>query len=195
MYDWLIDTLSAVWRHGWSLTALGTAIIALLKQRKVKQQLRKVIPWLFGDDSEVKQYIQNQRRIESKIDALLQKEGIAWPAASNGTATLAPKKRTGSTFSLAARSVVRSVVKCIIYPISKGRWRMNKFKSRKFWLAVISAVLVVLNDGLGLGIDNNTVFAFVGIIMSFIFGEAYIDAKKVKNNGSTQRSGDSGPAI
>lgn len=81
MYEWLIDSLNAVWRHGWSLTALGTAIFALLKQRKVKQQLRKVVPWLFGDDSEVKQYVQNQQRIEHKLDLLLQKEGIVWQTA------------------------------------------------------------------------------------------------------------------
>lgn len=57
---------------------------------------------------------------------------------------------------------------------------MRKFKSRKFWMAVISALLVILNEGLDLGIDEQTVLAFAGIIMSFIFGEAYVDGKRAE---------------
>lgn len=54
----------------------------------------------------------------------------------------------------------------------------SKLNSRKFWMAVISAALVVANEGLGLGIDSDTVLAFAGIIMSYIFGQAYVDSKK-----------------
>jgi uncharacterized membrane protein len=186
MYDWIIDSLNAVWRHGWSLTALGTAIFALLKQRKVKAQLRKLIPWLFADDSEIRQYVQNQQRIESKIDELLEKEGIVWQSASsNGTTGKVSTRRIGFTSFSAVRSVVRGVVRCIIYLISKGRKHMNKLKSRKFWMSVVSAILVLANDGLDLGLDTNTVLAFAGIVMSFIFGEAYVDGKKVKNDADS----------
>lgn len=54
----------------------------------------------------------------------------------------------------------------------------GKLKSRKFWLAVVSALLVIANDGLDLGIDSETVLAFAGIVIGYIFGEAYVDAKK-----------------
>ena len=55
---------------------------------------------------------------------------------------------------------------------------MDKLRSRKFWMAVAAAVLVILNDGLGLGIDEETVLAFVGLVLGYIFGEAYVDAKR-----------------
>ena len=54
----------------------------------------------------------------------------------------------------------------------------NKFKSRKFILAVVSAILIVLNDGLELGIDSNTVLAFAGIVATWIIGESAVDAKR-----------------
>jgi len=55
---------------------------------------------------------------------------------------------------------------------------MEKLRSRKFWMAVISALLVILNDGLGLGIDAEAVLAFAGIVLGYIFGEAYADAHR-----------------
>jgi len=55
---------------------------------------------------------------------------------------------------------------------------MNRLKSRKLWMAVISAALVIANRGLDLNIDENTVMAFAAIVMSYIFGQAYVDAKK-----------------
>lgn len=53
----------------------------------------------------------------------------------------------------------------------------SKFKSRKFWMAAVGAALVIANQGLDLNIDSETVLAFAGIVMSYIFGEAYVDAK------------------
>lgn len=62
---------------------------------------------------------------------------------------------------------------------------MNKLKSRKFWMAVVSAALVIANDGLDLGVNNETVIAFAAIVVGWIIGESHIDAKKVKNNGDS----------
>lgn len=70
----------------------------------------------------------------------------------------------------------------------------EKFKSRKFWMAVVTAVLVVLNDGLDLGIDSETVLAFAGIVATFILGEAAVDASRVKKEGDHVITGDPGPA-
>ena len=54
----------------------------------------------------------------------------------------------------------------------------NKMKSRKFWISVVGAVLLVLVDGLGLGIDREVILAAAGVIISFVLGESYIDSKK-----------------
>lgn len=54
---------------------------------------------------------------------------------------------------------------------------MEKLKSRKFWMAVVSAVLIVLNEGLGWGIPEETVMPFAALVLGWIFAEAYVDGK------------------
>ena len=54
----------------------------------------------------------------------------------------------------------------------------NKMKSRKFWISVVGAVVLVLVDGLGIGIDREVILAAAGVIISFVLGESYIDSKK-----------------
>ncbi|MBB6672639.1 hypothetical protein [Cohnella nanjingensis] len=60
----------------------------------------------------------------------------------------------------------------------------RKFLSRKFLLAVVSAALIILNDGLDLGIDSQTVLAFAGIIATYIVGESAVDLAKKPQGGS-----------
>lgn len=55
---------------------------------------------------------------------------------------------------------------------------LEKIKSRKFVLAVVSALIIILNDGLGLKIPQESVMSFSAVIASYIFGQAYIDSKK-----------------
>lgn len=57
----------------------------------------------------------------------------------------------------------------------------EKLKSRKFWVTVVSAILIVLNEGLGLDIDSEAVLGFAGIIMSYILGQSYVD-RNVQND-------------
>lgn len=64
---------------------------------------------------------------------------------------------------------------------------MQKFKSRKFWLAVVSAILVVLNDGLELGVDSETVLAFAGIVATWIIGESAIDTARTKKEDDSEK--------
>lgn len=58
--------------------------------------------------------------------------------------------------------------------------KMEKLKSRKFILAVVSAVLVILNEGLGWDIPTETVMQFVYLILGWIFVEGAIDFKHAK---------------
>jgi len=55
---------------------------------------------------------------------------------------------------------------------------MSKFKSRKFWMAVVAAVVAIANEGLGLNIPGEAILAAAGIVTAYIFGEAYVDGKK-----------------
>ena len=61
---------------------------------------------------------------------------------------------------------------------------MQKFKSRKFWMAVVTAILVVLNDGLDLGVDSDTVLAFAGIVATWNIGESAVDATRKKGHAN-----------
>lgn len=53
---------------------------------------------------------------------------------------------------------------------------IHSLHTRRFWLAVVSAVLLVLTQGMGLKIDTTTVLAFAGMIISAIFGDAIAEA-------------------
>jgi hypothetical protein len=215
MYDWIIDSLNAVWRHGWSLTALGTAIFALLKQRKVKAQLRRLIPWLFADDSDIRQYVQNQQRIESKIDALLEREGIVWQSASsNGTTGKVSTRRIGFTSSSAVKSVVRGVVRSIIYLISKGWITMKEYLKKlgrtKFQALLaslivnIASAVLFMNGTIDIDPEINRWMPVINISVTaistwvYIFVEGGIDKAKVQGgttDESTSDTGDHGPTI
>lgn len=215
MYDWIIDSLNAVWRHGWSLTALGTAIFALLKQRKVKAQLRKLIPWLIADDSEFRQYVQNQQRIESKIDVLLEREGIVWQSAnSNGTTGKASIGRIGFTSSLAAESVVRGVVRFIIYLILKGRIAMKEYLKKlgrtKFQALLaslivnIASAVLFMNGTIDIDTEINRWMPVINLTITaistwvYIVVEGGIDKAKAQGGNSDESApdkGDAGPAV
>lgn len=54
---------------------------------------------------------------------------------------------------------------------------VDRLKSRKFLMAVAAAVLIVLNEGLGLGIPADAYGWFVGVVVAYILGEAYTDGK------------------
>ena len=56
-------------------------------------------------------------------------------------------------------------------------WK-TKLRSRKFLLALSGAVLIVLNEGLGLGIDVEAYGYIVGVIVAYIAGEAVVDVTR-----------------
>ena len=60
---------------------------------------------------------------------------------------------------------------------------MKKFKSRKFWMAVAAALLVIANEGLDLNLPEDAIMSVVAVVLGYIFGEAYVDGKKVSKGG------------
>jgi hypothetical protein len=53
----------------------------------------------------------------------------------------------------------------------------DRLKSRKFLVSVSTALLIILNEGLSLGIPPDVYGWIVGVIIAFILGESYIDGK------------------
>ena len=56
--------------------------------------------------------------------------------------------------------------------------QLGKFKDPKFWLALISALLVAVNESFGLSLPIETILAVLGIIMSLLFKA---DSKKISS--------------
>lgn len=55
---------------------------------------------------------------------------------------------------------------------------VNKLKSRKFWIAVLTAVFIILTEGLDVGISAEAYWALATVAVGYIAGESYVDARK-----------------
>lgn len=62
----------------------------------------------------------------------------------------------------------------------KRRMIMERLKSRKLWITIVSAVLLVIKEGLDIPVDSETVLAFAGIVITAILGLAHVDAKRAE---------------
>jgi len=180
MYETIIEIIYTFLRNGLTWTSALAVLFILLKQRRMKKRLKKVIPWLFQDDHEVKDYVKNQQRIESKLDLLLHERGLSWPVDSlEATTTYSAEKNRMPFISHLVGFITAGNVRRSINSITRRMKAMQKFKSRKFWMAVVTGGLVILNDGLDMGIDSQTVLAFAGLVATWILGESAVDAKRV----------------
>ena len=55
-----------------------------------------------------------------------------------------------------------------------------KMNSRKFMLVVATAILSIANDGLGLGLPAESILNVVGLVISYVLGQGYVDGQKEK---------------
>src|SRR5690606_40457804 len=115
MYEFVVETLYAIYRNGFTLSALGGVVYVLAKQRKVKKKLRQYIPWLLEDDSEVKGYIHNQHVIMENQKRIMERMGIECADTliiSSIEEKLHPKKQSKkSQLLVTMSSIVQSVGK------------------------------------------------------------------------------------
>jgi hypothetical protein len=60
-------------------------------------------------------------------------------------------------------------------------WESLKYKmsSRKFWMAVVSAVIIICNEGLGLDLPTETLLSFAAVVAVWIWGEAHVDGVRM----------------
>jgi uncharacterized membrane protein len=56
----------------------------------------------------------------------------------------------------------------------------QKLTSRKFWVAVATAIFIVLSEGLGLNVDSDLYWKIVTLALGYIFGEAAVDIARAK---------------
>jgi hypothetical protein len=55
----------------------------------------------------------------------------------------------------------------------------QKLLSRKFWMAVLGAIIPVLNGELGWNIPVPEVLAVIGLVLGYILVEAKLDGQKL----------------
>ena len=54
---------------------------------------------------------------------------------------------------------------------------MDRLKSRKFWMTVVTALLTVANNGLGLGLPEEAIMTLAGTVAAYVLGQSLVDAK------------------
>jgi uncharacterized membrane protein len=177
MYDIIIDAIHTILRNGLTWGSLLGVLFLFLKTRKLKRKLQRLLPMLFDDETAA--YIENQKRIEQKVDALLQEGGIVYCAKESGTKAYPTSGKTSFTLPWVEKYSAHIVKRFTNFNTKRGMRRMNKFKSRKFWLTVVMALLVIANDGLQLNLPSEAIMTVAGVVISYIVGESYIDGKKV----------------
>ncbi len=52
----------------------------------------------------------------------------------------------------------------------------DKLKSRKLWVSLIAAVLIVFNDAFEFGLDSTTITAIVSTVVGYVLGQGAVDA-------------------
>ena len=66
----------------------------------------------------------------------------------------------------------------------------EKLKSRKFWFALLGALLPIVAQFLSAEVDMNTAVQLsVGILAAYIFGQGYVDGKVAEGQPSDAASG------
>ncbi|WP_138752748.1 hypothetical protein [Paenibacillus sinopodophylli] len=159
--DWLITNRNK------PLDYIFLAAIVFIIDRFGRNLITSQVKRLFhvDDKSEFKQYIQNQQRIEEKLELLLQKEGITWTApTSQQSSEDTVSKRSRLSLPLSeALSLVRVVKQFIIY------WRFKMSNINKGILfPLLAAIASFIKSTFGYEIPDDTLNGAADLILLLI---------------------------
>jgi hypothetical protein len=175
----IADTITAALKHGMSTTTLVLVIVALLRIQIIQNMILRRVPRRYRNKDRLEV-------VEKKIDALLSAGGVSWDVDStigkNAPPEIIgqPRKSLLQQVVYAHATIARYFTRSKeTYHLSQRRMNMkSKLLSRKFILALATGLLVILNDGLSLGLDTETIMYVVGIVATWILGEAAVDARR-----------------
>jgi uncharacterized membrane protein len=179
----MTEIINWIWQHRnepltWGL--IGSFILLVIDRfgrKLINDQLKRLFK--IQDKTEFKEFSKNQRVIMENQRRMMRHLGVE-PCAENDI--LKPYgEKTSSKFLgiFPARHAT---------PFTRERmiWMQEKLKSRKFWVAIIGALLVVINDQLELGLDTESLMGIVGIAITYIIGQSAVDATKRKEKSDAQ---------
>lgn len=173
----IFDAIEAFVRYGLSWTAVA---ILLVRNRRLRKFVNRHLPKIMQDrtDSDIAEIKRDVKSIKRHL-GVKEEWNVHTSRKENAWEKYLKSLQAGGLFALAAKCITHLKA---TYQYRRRMKDMQKFKSRKFWMAIISALLVVLNEGLGLGVDSETVLAFAAIVISYIIGESHVDSKKAGVN-------------
>jgi uncharacterized membrane protein len=61
---------------------------------------------------------------------------------------------------------------------------MEKLKSRKFWVAIVGALVPVISEAFGLDLDPEAIMSIAGIVIGYVLGQGYVDGQAANGTGS-----------
>jgi hypothetical protein len=158
---------------------------ALLRVNSVRRALLRRLPRRFRQEDRLDRIERDVKAIKAHLGVVEchadLKNGKTVPQLTNGQQKKSSSPLAAYVRAIIARYFTRSKV---IYPSQQRRMNMkSKLLSRKFLMAVISAALVVANDGLNLGLDQNTILAFGSIVVGWIVSETVVDVSNTPKAG------------
>jgi hypothetical protein len=180
MLELLLEIVNSIAKHGLNWAAAIAVITALYRHR------RTLLKILHRGKEQETQLDQIQRDIKEIKDRLGVK---GWDAHYLNTPSLS-KNTTSQKQNLLSwlikpfRAFTTGGSTCQVASLYHSKTKgeniqmKSKLLSRKFLMAVISAALVIANDGLNLGLDQNTIIAFGSIVVGYIAIEGATDIAK-----------------
>jgi hypothetical protein len=160
--DWLITNRNK------PIDYIFLAAVVFIIDRFGRNLITSQVKRLFhvDDKSQFKQYVQNQQRIESKLNLLLQKEGIIWNAPTlppNSRDIVTIRKRL-SLLRWTALSLVRDAEKYINY----WRFKMSNI-NKKLLIPLLAAIALFVKQVFGYEVPDEWINMGADIILYAIF--------------------------
>lgn len=172
--DWLITNRNK------PLDYIILAALVFVIDRFGRNLITSQVKRLFhvDDKSEFKQYVQNQQRIEDKLNLLLQKEGLIWnaPTLPLNSEDSATRRNVLSRLPSAVISHVRVVKQYINY------WRFKMSNINKGILVpLLSAIALFAKEAFGYEVPTETIDMAANIILYLVMAAGlFMNFKKKK---------------
>lgn len=183
MYDLILELAHNFWKNGLSISAIGTAVYVLLKQRKVKKRLKRYIPYLLADEEVNQTYVNNQHAIMQQLNEISKGLGITCP---NGVALDEPYTAT-SLMKSSTLSQEGKIMKSYLKKLGS-----KKFQAFLLMTATNGLTLYLVLNGV-VNIDEElekympaiqTITQLVATSI-YLWVEGSLDKARIQNGGST----------
>lgn len=161
MYE-LIDFIYTIKDKPLNIIVLAVFLFLLEKlgRKLITSQVKRLFH--IDDQNQLKQYAKRQQRIESKVDLLLQKEGITWsaPMSLTGSEDTATKNARLSLSHWIISSLVRFAKRFI------KLWRCNMSNINKgILIPLLSAIALFIKEAFGYEIPAEYIDMAANIIL------------------------------